>query len=443
MAPEKKSHYGVYMIDGKTKRVHARALGYSTDIDAAINNFRKTQASPILNENKVAGVSNKLYKLLIKPLSDSLGGTKRLLLAPTGAITLLPFETLSTGNSKGYWSYLVEDYEIAYIMTSRDIIGLHSISEIEPLEEFWIIGDPDYNIKKSKLSANSDLPFEWTAIGRPVSIYLSILPNMYNSYDFDSSKVSAEYSDEPGYSQKLLVDYNLTPQWSRLSTTGLFSKSIASEIWDSGGILPRIFLGSSASERKVLESKSPQVLILASHGKFFHPLTESYDTVYNYLDLQTRSAIILAGANTLSSDHNNSSGSNTIDDGILTAYEVAEMDLRGTELVILVGCESGIGVISDDETKQSEIAGETIAGLRKAFSIAGGNSIIMSMWPVPLQETINQMSGFVNAYLENSLNSYEDFRNSQLNALKSARRTKESGHPFWWGGFIFMGYPSN
>jgi CHAT domain-containing protein len=87
--------------------------------------------------------------------------------------------------------------------------------------------------------------------------------------------------------------------------------------------------------------------------------------------------------------------------------------------------------------------GESVAGLRQAFTIAGSQSLVMSLWPVPLDETASQMRSFVTGWLALGLPRYPAFRASQLAALESARRRTGTGHPFWWAGFIYAGDPGD
>src|SRR5262249_26792952 len=60
------------------------------------------------------------------------------------------------------------------------------------------------------------------------------------------------------------------------------------------------------------------------------------------------------------------------EDGMLSAEEIASLDLSGVEWAVLSGCGTGEGEV---------LAGEGVLGLRRAFQIAGAGSLIMSLWP--------------------------------------------------------------
>jgi CHAT domain-containing protein len=133
-----------------------------------------------------------------------------------------------------------------------------------------------------------------------------------------------------------------------------------------------------------------------------------------------------------------------ISDGLLTAYKVVGMNLTGTDLVVLAGCESGLGVSVDSKLgtgiKQES---ESVVGLRQAFTMAGARSVVTSMWDVPLDATVQQISAFLNAWLSHEHPRYQAFHESQLNVLHAARNNKQGGHPFWWAGFIYFGDPGD
>jgi CHAT domain-containing protein len=132
-------------------------------------------------------------------------------------------------------------------------------------------------------------------------------------------------------------------------------------------------------------------------------------------------------------------------DGLLTAYEVWGLDLQGTELVALTACETGLGVLQGAAATGSlrQPSGEVVAGLRQAFVVAGAKSMLMSMWPVPLNETVRSFGQFFDSWWRAGEGRYIAFRRSQLEALRYARERRGNAHPFWWAGFVYFGDPGD
>jgi CHAT domain-containing protein len=111
------------------------------------------------------------------------------------------------------------------------------------------------------------------------------------------------------------------------------------------------------------------------------------------------------------------------DEGVLTAYEILQMDLSNTDLVILAACVTGLGDIDPYEG---------VFGLQRAFKIAGVDKIIMSLWSVKDFYT-KQFFDIFYANLRNQQSIRESFYNAQ-----SSMRTKYKNRPDLWGGFILL-----
>jgi CHAT domain-containing protein len=113
------------------------------------------------------------------------------------------------------------------------------------------------------------------------------------------------------------------------------------------------------------------------------------------------------------------------EDGLLTAEDVLHLDLTYTLLVVLSACETGLGAI---------VHGEGVFGFRRAFMLGGAQTLIMSLWQVPDEQTKHLMIDFYNM-LNNGTPVSQALRNAQL-------KIKEGyGDPFYWGAFICQGNP--
>jgi CHAT domain-containing protein len=173
---------------------------------------------------------------------------------------------------------------------------------------------------------------------------------------------------------------------------------------------------------------SPRVLHIATHGFFFpDPAQETAvsaedATVFKWSDNpMIRSGLILAGGNY--AWQNGKPVSPDKEDGILTAYEISQMNLSNTELVVLSACETGLGDIQGNEG---------VYGLQRAFKIAGAKYLIMSLWQVPDRETMEFMTTFYKNWLEGKMTIPDAFRKTQ------GEMRDRFGDVFSWGAFVLV-----
>jgi len=116
----------------------------------------------------------------------------------------------------------------------------------------------------------------------------------------------------------------------------------------------------------------------------------------------------------------------------VTAEKILSLKLRGTDMVVLSACDTGLGEVK---------AGEGVYGLRRAFTQAGTRSLVMSMWQVPDQETKELMVEFYKNIRSGKMNRCQALRQAALKQLKTVRARYGNANPFFWGAFVFMGEP--
>jgi CHAT domain-containing protein len=177
------------------------------------------------------------------------------------------------------------------------------------------------------------------------------------------------------------------------------------------GLFPdaTLFTGQRAQKAFLQRVQAPRILHIASHGFF---LQDRGATAENPL---LRSGLALAGAN-LKGD---------TEDGILTALEASALDLWGTHLVTLSACDTGIGEVRN---------GEGVYGLRRAFVLAGTETLVMSLWPVSDAIARETMVAYYTG-LRAGLGRGDALRQSKIAMLKRPARQ----HPFYWASFIQSG----
>jgi CHAT domain-containing protein len=117
-------------------------------------------------------------------------------------------------------------------------------------------------------------------------------------------------------------------------------------------------------------------------------------------------------------------------DGILTAEEIAGINLAGVDWAVLSACDTGVGEIK---------VGEGVFGLRRAFQVAGARTVIMSLWPVEDEATRQWMATLYREHFLDGKDTGESVRAASLQILRQRRAKHQSTHPFYWGAFIAAG----
>lgn len=136
------------------------------------------------------------------------------------------------------------------------------------------------------------------------------------------------------------------------------------------------------------------------------------------------SGLALAGAN------RRSEAKEGEEDGVLTAEELAALDLSGVEWVVLSACETGIGSVD---------AGEGVFGLRRAVHTAGAHTLISSLWSVEDASAARWMEALYRRRLGGREDTVASVHGASLDELTRRRRSGESTHPFHWAGFVAAG----
>jgi CHAT domain-containing protein len=208
------------------------------------------------------------------------------------------------------------------------------------------------------------------------------------------------------------------------------------KIWRQTHLGPELRLSGRAATEAALKQRAAgtRVLHLATHGFFLGGRCASAIAGQgDHTIMATRNAgenpLLLAGFALTGANQRQAVGHDE-EDGILTAEEVAALDLQGVEWAVLSACDTGVGEVR---------AGEGVFGLRRAFQVAGARTVIMSLWPVDDEDTRRWMTGLYERRFARGLGTMEALRESTLDELRRRRKAGLSTHPFYWGGFIAAG----
>jgi CHAT domain-containing protein len=196
----------------------------------------------------------------------------------------------------------------------------------------------------------------------------------------------------------------------------------------AGGYTTKQFMERGATEAILKTVKAPSLVHIATHGYFLEDvdMSEGHAAGISLENAQDnpllRSGLLLAGAaTTMSGQANVDLTSN--DNGVLTAYEAMNLDLTGTDLIILSACETGLGDVK---------VGEGVYGLQRAFLVAGANALIMSLWKVDDAATQQLMTNFYTNWIKSG-NKLAAFKQAQTQLMAKYKE------PYYWGAFVMMG----
>lgn len=303
----------------------------------------------------------KLSDKILSPIIQVIAQKQNLIVIPDGLLHLLPFGILMCEDS-----YLIEKLSITYLSSSRDLVrdeGIDLQNQSAPI----IIADPDYDLSYASGSTYKD------AVTQRYFIE--------NLGFFET----LEGTREEGEAIHQIIGGNL---WT----------------------------ATAALKEKLKKIKSPKILHIATHG-FFSPDRNRRTTNWNSL---FRSGLVLAGVNSFIAGRPLPIEAG---DGIVTSFEVMDLNLSSTDIVVLSACDTGRGDI---------LFGEGVFGFRRAFVIAGAKSLVMSLWAIPDEETKDLMVTFY-SLLKSGKGKSESLREAQL-WMKNRK-----SHPYYWGAFILQG----
>jgi len=342
---------------------------------------------------------SKIYPLVWKPIEKHLENIKNIYIAPSGLLHSIPFAGIKKGDH-----YLCDDYTIHNLLSTKDIIELKAqTGNAKETGEAVLFGAADFGLSLSEL-INPDKDIQVLGYNNLSRGILDELDNQRGrSFDF-----------LPGSREEVLE----------------IEKQLGEMNWKT-----KLYIDKDATEtrfKSLSSTSSPRLLHISTHG-FYFPQPDQIqinksiatssvqENIYRISNNPLmRSGLLFSGANHVWSGKE---PLDNMDDGILTAYEVSNMNLSNTELVVLSACKTGLGDINESEG---------VYGLQRAFRLAGVKSIIASLWAVPDLETSELMKEFYKQWTS-TVSIREAFSKAQ-NKLKN----KYPDKPYNWAGFVLI-----
>lgn len=359
---------------------------FFTKTGKAIGNIKSIYDAGPVNKNNRTTIGDSLYMLVFKPLLPFLKGVRKINYSPAGLLYRIAFQALPAEDSLR----LIDKYELNQYISTRQLAL--------PAEA----GDSNKSI-----SLFGDAAFTMDSI----SLAKKISGNKKTSNIYASAITRGNNRDAwvslPGTASEIKEIQILFDKHKRKAVS--YSQQMATE-----------------EQFKTLNGGATTILHLATHG-FFLPDPEKKrkgglatgENVFRLADdPMLRSGIVLAGVNRVWSGLSPIEGR---EDGIITAYEISQLDLRNTNLVVLSACETALGDIKGNEG---------VFGLQRAFKLAGVKNMVLSLWKVPDKETAELMKAFYTNYLQG---------NTAREAFSRAQQEMRNRYsPYYWAAFVLI-----
>lgn len=368
---------------GPADKIDAAVRDARAELQKAVDRIKKDgePAAEKVARKKLAAVS----KLVLEPLLPRLQRYDNWVLGPDGNLWLTPWACLPLDKEK----YVVEKHAIRCVTSGRDLVLNALQLDFKPSAPA-IFADPDFDLAP---------PLS----GKP------------------------KKADGNNSGSRTLRDFGTV---KRLLGAAYEAEAITPALTKLAGVAPRRFQDEAATVAAFQKLKNPRILVMSTHG-YFKPDqdvprpgrtadNEQPTFIPGMENPLLRSGLLLAGCN---------QGAKGQQTGVLTGLEIVGTDLRGTELVVLSACETGLGDVRN---------GEGVAGLRQSFQLAGAQAVVASLWSISDRETAFLMKSFFEN-ISAAKPPVDALREAQLHILRQRRDRQGAAHPFYWAAFTVTG----
>jgi CHAT domain-containing protein len=335
-------------------------LGKAQEIETLVRRYQTLVRRSSEDEELSANLS-ALDRAVWEPVEHVLPQEiRRLIISPDGQLNFLGFSTLLTPDKR----FLAENFIVQYAASGRDL--LHD-SKRSQNNGVIVFANPDFQLNDSRMLAGADSQSSRNAPGRLRG------PETRDMEDLSFPALAGTQAECDQLAAKF-------KGWNWKTTD-----------------LSR----AAATKEALLNAHSPYILHLATHGFFeqgprtetkLEPQLANFAPTFTlsrfFVNPMHRSGLALAGAETTLEAWKRGDVPPIETDGIVTAEDISTIDLKDTWLVTLSACDTGSG-----EAR----AGEGVLGLRRGFIEAGAQNLLMTLWPISDQFTVQIMSDFYEA----------------------------------------------
>jgi CHAT domain-containing protein len=427
--------YAAFVARAGSQDVRVIALGSADTIDAAVTAWRAQIQAELTSGGLASRRGEASYReaggvvrqRLWDPIRPHLGTAARtVFIIPDGAIHLVDFSTLPAGTN----AYLIDSpFALHYLLAERDLVQPAPESSGTSL---LALGAPDFD-KVDRVAAEAPESLVATAGNEAAPSALSNLTTRsLQSRSVCDALANRQFAPLPATRDEMR---HIAALW-RQGQERRESHPSHPASRSINGVAPGttedvVFLGDDRATEAAFKTLAPgrRVLHLATHGFFLDrfcggsPAGDAVTSMHEESPL-LRAGLVLAGAN------RRTPSAREQEDGILTAEEIAGLDLSAAEWAVLSACDTGRGDWQ---------AGEGIVGLRRAFEVAGARTVILSLWPVIDSVASDWMTELYRGKFVRGVATNTAVRDANRALLARRRTAGSSTHPLYWSGFIATG----
>jgi tetratricopeptide (TPR) repeat protein/CHAT domain-containing protein len=409
--------YLAFVLRGGEEEPALLSLGAAAEIESLVTRWGREAArglqapgwTPTQAETAYRAAGEELRRRVWDPLAPHLKRARLVYVVPDGALHLVSFATLPAGRRK----YLIEEGPLLhYLSAERD---LTPIAEPGPMGKGMLaVGAPAFD---------------------EASLFAALAPDGMQA----KGVVAKLAALNPFRGERSSCGDFESLEFQPLPASGREVSEVAA-LWKKGkegaGQVAQL-RGAEATEAMFkAEAPGKRVLHVATHGFFLQGRCPSAlarpamsRSPKKALSLAPENPLLLSGLALAGANRREAAGPEE-EDGILTAEEIAALDLSGVDWVVLSACETGVGEF---------LAGEGMFGLRRAFHVAGAGALITSLWAVQDEAAREWMRALYETRFVKGMRTPESVREASLEVLRNRREKNESTHPFYWGGFVAAG----